>query len=348
MKKALILVFLVNIPLCAMSAVTSPLLSKNPVFKKINQDKAELGKKLFFDPRLSADGTISCNSCHNLMSNGSDHRSGSVGVNAQVGGRKSPTVWNAALMSAMFWDGRAKSLEEQAKGPLTNPIEMAMPSENAVEERVRSIPGYSPLFTKVFNDKKNPVTIDRIAEAIAEFERTLITPDSPFDLYLSGQTKAISEEAKKGYQLVQSIGCTTCHNGRNFAGPDLPQGTPFLMKFPMFPGTDYEKKYKLTEDTGRFSVTKEESDKNLWRVPGWRNVALMAPYFHNGSVKTLNEAVTVMAKTQLGKDLTKDQVSQIVSFLESLTGVRPELTLPRLPDLKEGTTLNWQVRNTQS
>lgn len=347
MKKALILLYMVSISQSAWSAVTTPLISKKPVFKEINQEKADLGKKLFFDPRLSGDGTISCNSCHNLMSNGSDHRSGSVGVGGQVGGRKSPTVWNAALMSSMFWDGRAKSLEEQAKGPLTNPIEMAMPNEKAVEDRVRSIPGYVQIFAKVYRNQKNPINIDRIAEAIAEFERTLITPDSPFDLYLSGQSKAITESAKKGYELVQSIGCTSCHNGRNFAGPELPQGTPFLMKFPTFPGTKYEKKYRLTDDTGRFSVTKEESDKHLWRVPGWRNIALMAPYFHNGSVKTLGEAVLVMAKTQLGKDLSKEQVSHIVSFLESLSGVRPEMTLPRLPDLN-GTTLDWQVSGKQS
>ena len=172
-----------------------------------------------------------------------------------------------------------------------------------------------------------------MGKAIAAYERTLITPNGPFDLYLKGNKKAISAAAIRGMNLVQSVGCTSCHQGVNFAGPALPEGVGFYQKFPTFPGSKYDKQYHLTDDKGRFEVTKAESDKNMWRVPTWRNVALTAPYFHNGSVKTLPEAVRVMAKVQLNKELKDDEVSDIVSFLETLTGKFPEQTLPRLPEV---------------
>jgi cytochrome c peroxidase len=293
--------------------------------------RVALGKKLFFDPRLSKDGTVSCNSCHNVMSAGSDNRKTSLGVGAKPGGRNSPTVWNSAFLSVQFWDGRAASLEDQAKGPLTNPIEMAMPSHDAVVARVKQIPGYVDEFKKAFGGA-DPVTIDNLAKAIAAYERTLITPDSAFDRYLKGNKKAISAQAEKGYKLVLEVGCVSCHMGPNFAGPTLPVGTGFYQKFPVYPSSEYVAKYRLTDDTGRMDHTKKEEDRAMWRVPTWRNVAGTAPYFHNGSVSTLEEAVRVMASTQLNKTLKDEEVASIVAFLESLSGPYPEQTMPRLPE----------------
>jgi len=297
---------------------------------QLDKKKVELGKMLYFDPRLSVDGTVSCQSCHNLNSNGSDHRPHSIGVRGQAGDRKAPTVWNAVFMSSMFWDGRAKTLEEQATGPILNPIEMGMPNAKAVEDRLKSIPDYQKVFADAFGSK-DPITLANVGKAIAEFERTLVTPDSPFDQFLAGKQNAIGESAKKGWALVNSVGCTSCHTGQNFAGPALPQGTPNLRKFPTFAGSIYDAKYKLLADEGRAKTTKDPNDKNLWRVPTWRNVALNAPYFHNGSVSELGEAVRVMAKTQLNKDLKDDDVKHIVAFLNSLTGKRPSIVGPQLP-----------------
>lgn len=306
--------------------------SKPPVPKSNPQTKAkiELGKMLYFDPRLSHDGSVSCNSCHNVMNGGSDNRSFSVGVKGQRGGRSAGTVFNSAFYSVQFWDGRAKSLEEQAKGPLTNPVEMGAKSHTVVIERVKKIPGYVNRFKKVFGGKKS-VNIDNLAKAIASYERTLITPNSPFDRFIEGKKKSIGPLAREGYKTFQSVGCVTCHSGPNFAGPTLPEGTGFFMKFPTFPNTEYDKKYKFTKDLGRYEVTKKDADKHMFRVPTLRNIALTAPYFHNGSVMTLNEAVRVMAKTQLNKDLTKKQVKGLVAFLNTLTGQIPKQEMPVLP-----------------
>ncbi len=291
--------------------------------------KVELGKKLYFDPRLSKDGTLSCNSCHNVMGNGTDNRAFSVGVGGKLGGRSSPTVWNSAFHSVQFWDGRAPSLEEQAKGPLTNPVEMAMENHDAVMARVKSIPGYTPEFEKVFG--KNSVNIDNLAKAIAAFERTLIAK-SAFDRYANGDKKALSAQAVRGMNTVIEVGCIACHSGKNFNGPELEMGQGFYQKFPTFEDNEYVKKYDLLKDEGRFQVTKAEEDKHMFRVPTWRNVAFTAPYFHNGSVKTLDEAVRVMAKVQLNKELTNDQVADIVAFLNSLNGEFPKIAMPRLPE----------------
>lgn len=305
---------------------TAPAPKDNPT----TAAKVELGKQLFFDPRLSRNGTVSCNSCHNVMAGGEDNRPNSAGVDSKFGGRSAPTVWNAAFHSVQFWDGRAPTLEEQAKGPLVNPIEMAMSSHELVTQRISAVPGYQEQFKAVFGGDK-PVTIDNAAKAIAAYERTLITPDSPFDRYVKGDKKALSASAQRGMKLMESVGCTSCHSGANFSGPTQPVGQGFFMKFPTFPGSEYDQKYKLTEDPGRFEVTKKEEDKHMWRVPTLRNVALTAPYFHNGAVKTLDEAVRVMAKTQLNKTLKDGEVADIVAFLDALTGKFPKQTLPRLP-----------------
>ncbi len=301
-----------------------------PADNPLSAAKIELGKMLYFDPRLSIDGTVSCNSCHNVMTNGTDNRPVSVGVKGQKGGRSAPTVFNAAFLSAQFWDGRAATLEDQAKGPILNPIEMGMPSEEAVLERLSRIPGYVARFAEVFGE--NGLTYDNIAKAIAAYERTLITPNSPFDRYMRGDKSAMSKEALRGMKLVDSVGCTACHTGPNFAGPATrPVGKGFFQKFPTFTDNEYVRKYDFMSDTGLHSVTGREEDKHMWRVPTWRNVALTAPYFHNGAVKTLDEAVRVMAKTQLNKDLKDDEVHAIVAFLNSLTGEIPPQTLPVLP-----------------
>jgi len=292
-----------------------PLPSQPPVptNNPMSAAKVELGKKLFFDARLSLDGTVSCNSCHSLMAGGVDNLATSTGINAQKGGRNAPTVWNAAFLSTQFWDGRAKSLEEQAVGPISNPIEMGMPNHAAAVERIKTIPGYVQEFKSVFGGKSS-ITIDNIGKAIATYERTLITPNSPFDRYLGGDKKAISKNARKGSELFQNIGCIACHSGAAFAGPALPDGTGFFQRFPTFGDNQFVKKYKLDADLGRFDVTKSAGDKNLFRVPTLRNIGETAPYFHNGAVPTLEQAVRVMAKTQLNKDLTDKETAQLVDF----------------------------------
>lgn len=307
--------------------------------------KIELGKQLFLDPRLSVDGTVSCNSCHNVMSSGTDNRSVSVGVSGQKGGRSAPTVWNAAFLTAQFWDGRAASLEEQAKGPILNPIEMGMPNPDLAVTRLKAIPGYQKQFAEVFGGS-DPITYDNIAKAIATYERTLITPDSAFDRYMGGDKKALSEAAQRGMKLVDEVGCTSCHTGPVFAGPStVAMGQGFFQKFPTYAGSKYDAAYGLLLDEGRATTTKKIEDKNMWRVPTWRNVALTAPYFHNGSVKTLDEAVRVMAKTQLNKELKDEQVKDIVAFLDSLTGKFPAQTLPMLPDLPNDSVLIGEAGN---
>ncbi len=292
--------------------------------------KVELGKMLFFDPRLSKTGTVSCNSCHNVMEAGEDDRANSVGVDGKTGDRSAPTVWNAAFLSAQFWDGRAGTLEDQAKGPMVNPIEMGMTNHDLVIGRLAQIPGYMQRFTAVFGGAE-PLTIDHVAQAIAAYERTLVTPNSAFDRYARGQKSALSPAAVRGMQKAEALGCAACHSGPVFAGPITEPGTPFLQKFPGYTTNVYVERYHLADDPGRCKVTLDEADRGFWRVAMWRNVALTAPYFHNGSVATLHEAVKVMAKTQLDQDITDADASDIVAFLESLTGTFPAQTMPRLP-----------------
>ena len=312
------------------SAAALPTMVPTPADNPTTSEKVELGKQLFFDPRLSIDGTVSCNSCHNVMSSGTDNRPTSVGINGQRGGRNAPTVWNAAFLSAQFWDGRAASLEDQSKGPPLNPIEMGMPSEAAVVERLSSIPGYVEQFNAIFKGK-NAVSYDNMAKAIAAFERTLVTRNSPYDRYVSGDKTALSQQAQRGKQVFEQSGCNACHSGTNFAGPALPTGQGFYQKFPSN-SSGYDKKYDLLADKGRFEATKDEADMNMWRVPSLRNIALTAPYFHNGSVKTLDEAVRVMAKAQLNLDISDKDAADVVAFLNSLSGEFPEISMPRLPD----------------
>lgn len=304
---------------------TAPAPLNNPT----TSAKIELGKMLYFDPRFSSTGTVSCNSCHNLMAGGEDQRVTSMGVHGKIGGRNAPTVWNAAYHSVQFWDGRADTLEDQAKGPVTNPIEMGMKDLDVAMKRVKAIPGYAPYFEKAFG--KNGITSDNAAKAVAAFERILITPNSPYDRYVKGTKSAMNQQQIRGMNTFASTGCTTCHSGPAFNGPTMPTGQGFFVKFPTYTDNKYIKKYKLMADLGRYQVNKKEANKHQFRVPTLRNITDTAPYFHNGSVSTLPEAVRVMAKTQLNKTLSKNEINDIVAFLGALTGDYPKITMPRLP-----------------
>ncbi|MCK5719746.1 MAG: cytochrome C biogenesis protein CcsA [Thiomargarita sp.] len=294
--------------------------------------KIELGKILFFDPRLSSTGTVSCNSCHNVMAGGEDNRPNSMGVHGKTGGRSAPTVWNSGFLSVQFWDGRAASLEDQARGPVTNSIEMGMKNWDVVVERLKTIPGYNALFQAAFANGVETITEDNAVKAIAAYERTLVTNNSAYDQYMQGDKTALTIEQIEGLNTFNELGCQTCHLGANFSGPQLPIGQGWFRKFPTY-NSEYDSQYNLLEDTGRYQVTNQETDKNVWRVPTLRNIVITAPYFHHGAVPTLDEAVRVMAKSQLNKDLTATQVQTIIAFLNSLTGEFPEQTMPRLPGM---------------
>jgi cytochrome c peroxidase len=309
---------------------TVPAPADNPT----TAEKVELGKMLYFDPRISSNGTVSCFSCHNVMEGGDDHRPTSIGVHDQAGGRNAPTVWNAAFHSVQFWDGRAATLEDQAKGPPANPIEMGMESLDAVATRIQQVPGYKPYFDKAFGKGDN-INIDNIAKAIASYERTLITPNSPYDRYVRGNEKALDQQQVRGMQKFAATGCTACHSGANFDGPTLPVGQGFYQKFPLFDNS-YVAKYGLTDDDGRMASTGKVEDKNMWRVPTLRNLTYTAPYMHTGNVNTLDEAVRVMAKSQLNKSLSDADVADIVAFLGSLNGEFPVQTMPHLPPTPGG------------
>ena len=307
-----------------------PTKAPEPADNPTTPAKVELGKMLYHDPRLSSSGTVSCASCHNVMAGGEDNRGGSVGVKGQVGGRSAPTVWNSAFNSVQFWDGRAPSLEAQAKGPVTNPIEMGMKSWDDVVVRLKAIPGYSQAFASAFGSPDS-VSADNAAKAIAAYERTLITPNSPYDKFVNGDKSALTEQQQRGMQTFADVGCNMCHSGPAFNGPTNPEGTGFFMKFPMYDNGYLEAQYNFTKDLGRQEVTKNAADAHMYKVPTLRNIALTAPYFHNGKVKTLEDAVRVMGKVQLDKDLTPAQIADIASFLNALTGEFPKQDMPRLP-----------------
>ncbi len=304
---------------------TAPAPADNPT----TDAKVELGKMLFMDPRFSSTGTIACNSCHNVMEGGDDSRSVSMGVHGKTGGRNAPTVWNSAFHSVQFWDGRAPLLEDQAKGPVANPVEMGMADVETAMDRVRKIPGYKAYFDKAFGE--NSMTVENAAKAVAAFERTLITPNSAYDKYVKGDKQAMTAQQVRGMEKFASTGCTSCHSGAAFNGPQMKLGDGFFTKFPTFTDNSYVKKYKLADDKGRQEATGNSADANMFRTQTLRNVTDTAPYFHNGSVNDLAEAVRVMAKTQLNRDLPDADVEDIVAFLGALTGEYPEIIMPRLP-----------------
>ncbi len=311
-----------------------PLKAPYPADNPTTPEKVALGERLFHDKALSRDRTLACASCHDVHTGaGVDGRPTSLGINGQVGGRNAPTVWNAAFQSVLFWDGRAPSLEEQAKGPPVNPGEMGMPSLKAVAQRVADDPSYREPFDRAFGPGK-PIDIDRIAAAIAAYERTLITPDAPYDRFVRGDATALSAAQLRGMALFQSLGCITCHSGPNFSGASLFDPSAPLRVFPAN-ATPFDARYELTRDTG---LAGPKSERGVWRIPSLRNVALTAPYFHNGSVADLAEAVRIMASAQVGR-LTQDDPRPgrfvIWSGMERvLTGVdRSALTGQQVDDI---------------
>lgn len=280
--------------------------------------KVALGHQLYFDKRLSKNHDISCNSCHNVAAYGVDGEPTSPGHKGQRGDRNSPTVMNAALHIAQFWDGRAADVEAQAKGPVMNPVEMAMPSEKRVVDTLNSMEAYRAAFKKAFPGDKKPVSFDNMALAIAAYERKLVTP-SPFDAYLNGDDNALNDAQKAGLNTFMQTGCTTCHSGVAVGGA-------------MYQKLGLVKPWPNQKDQGRFGLTKKDADKMMFKVPSLRNIAKTGPYFHDGSIKTLPEAVSLMAQHQLGKDLSDADVQSIVTFLESLTG-EPAAALKATPKL---------------
>jgi len=274
------------------------------------REMVDLGRMLFFEPRLSKSQQISCNSCHDLKTYGVDNQPTSDGHKGQKGVRNSPTVYNAAAHFAQFWDGRAPDVEAQAKGPVLNPVEMAMPSEKVAVAVLASMPEYVAAFKKAFPNDPKPITYDNMARAIGAFERLLLTP-SRWDAFLKGDQAALTAEERMGFRMFDEAGCTACHAGALLGGNSYqPLGAV--------------KTYPRTEDPGRFKVTKRESDRGVFKVPSLRNVETTGPYFHDGRVATLEQAVHEMGEYQLGKALTNEEAGRIVMFLKVLTGKLPE------------------------
>ena len=295
---------------------TVPALSDNVV----TPEKIELGKALFFDPRMSASGVFSCNSCHNVGTGGDDNLETSIGHGWQKGPRNSPTVFNAVFNEAQFWDGRAPDLAAQAKGPVQAGVEMANTPDNVIAT-LTSMPQYVDWFKASFPDEAEPVTFDNFAKAIEAFEATLITP-APFDAWLNGDDGALNETEVAGLQLFMDKGCSSCHSGVNLGGNGY---YPFgLIEKP---GAEV-----LPEgDKGRFAVTDTVDDEYVFRASPLRNIALTAPYFHSGKVWDLKVAVQIMAESQLGAEITDEETDQLVAFLNALSGKLPEVTYPILP-----------------
>jgi cytochrome c peroxidase len=288
----------------------------------INLGMVELGKKLYFDPRLSKSGFISCNSCHNLSMGGTDNIPTSIGDKWQQGPINAPTVLNSSLNVAQFWDGRAADLKAQAGGPIANPGEMAFSHTLAINV-LESIPGYVREFKQVFG--KDKITIEEVTLAIAEFEKTLVTPNSRFDQWLLGKKDALNADEMAGYKLFKDSGCVACHNGEAVGGNS-------------FQKMGVVEPYKTTATAaGRADVTGKDADRFNFKVPTLRNVEMTYPYFHDGAANTLTEAVDIMGRLQLGKKFSKDENAKIVAFLKTLTGDQPSFALPILPPSTDAT-----------
>ncbi|THF64724.1 cytochrome-c peroxidase [Pseudothauera nasutitermitis] len=291
-------------------------------YKTSNPAKVELGKKLWFEPRLSLSGIISCNTCHNLSRGGTDNLKTSIGHGWKAGPVNAPTVLNSSLALAQFWDGRAANLQEQAAGPIQADIEMNMPHALAVEV-LQSIPGYVNEFKAVFGTDKIDVSL--ITAAIAEFEETLVTPNSRFDKWLKGDDKALNAKELAGWELFKGAGCVACHNGPA-AG-----GTSFQRMGLVEP-------YQSTSPVeGRAAVTGVDADRFNFKVPTLRNVEMTYPYFHDGEAATLEQAVDIMGRLQLGRKFSEEEVGNIVAFLKTLTGEQPQITMPILPPSSNAT-----------
>ncbi len=322
--KSLVLALATSVVASAASAATvrdEPIVPIEPAVVD-NPAKVALGKKLFFEPRLSMSGIISCNTCHNLSRGGTDNLKTSIGHQWRAGPVNAPTVLNSSLAIAQFWDGRAANLKEQAGGPIQAGIEMAMPHTLALDV-LQSIPGYVEEFTAVFGP--GDIDMDKVTSAIAAFEETLVTPNSRFDQWLKGDDKALSVDELAGYTLFKDSGCVTCHNGEA-AG-----------------GTSYQrmgvvKPYASTSPVeGRYAVTGNDADRFNFKVPTLRNVEMTYPYFHDGQARTLEEAVDIMGQLQLGRHYSEVEIGQIVAFLKTLTGEQPQIMVPILPPSSNAT-----------
>jgi cytochrome c peroxidase len=302
-------------------AADEPIQPIRPV-QNINLAQVELGKKLYFDPRLSKSGFISCNSCHNLSMGGTDNIPTSIGDKWQQGPINAPTVLNSSLNVAQFWDGRAADLKAQAGGPIANPGEMAASHTLAIGV-LESIPEYVTEFKQVFG--KDKITIDEVTTAIAEFEKTLVTPNSRFDKWLLGDKDALTAKELEGYQLFKTSGCVACHNGEAVGGNS-------------FQKMGVVEPYKTKSDAvGMAGVTGKDADRFMFKVPTLRNVELTYPYFHDGAAQTLAEAVEIMGRLQLGRKFTPEENAKIVAFLKTLTGDQPTFLMPILPPSTEKT-----------
>lgn len=308
-------------PLVHGAAKDEPIQPIKPV-KEINLAQVELGKKLYFDPRLSKSGFISCNSCHNLSMGGTDNLKTSIGHNWQQGPINSPTVLNSSMNLAQFWDGRAADLKAQAGGPIANPGEMAFTHTLAIGV-LESIPEYVIAFRQTFDKEK--IDIDQVTTAIAEFEKTLVTPNSRFDQWLLGDEEALTAKEKSGYRLFKSSGCVACHNGPAVGGNSFQK---------MGVIEPYQTSNKVE---GLAAVTGKDADRFKFKVPTLRNVEMTYPYFHDGEAETLTEAVDIMGRLQLGKKFSKQENAQIVAFLKTLTGDQPNFQLPILPPSTDAT-----------
>jgi cytochrome c peroxidase len=285
----------------------------------ITEEKVSLGRMLYYETRLSKAQELSCNSCHILTSYGVDGKPTSDGHKGQKGDRNSPTVYNAAGQFAQFWDGRAADVEAQAKGPVLNPVEMAMPAEKQVVAVLKSMREYADGFKKAFPQDKDPVNYDNMAKAIGAFERKLVTP-SRWDKLLHGDQAALTNTEKAGFNDFMEAGCETCHSGTYLGGNQYQR-------------LGNAKPWPDSSDPGREKVTKKQSDHMVFKIPILRNIEKTAPYFHNGKVATLDQAISLMAEYQLGKQLSPQKVTSIGSFLASMTGDFPAdyIKQPELP-----------------
>ncbi len=284
----------------------------------LTEEKIALGRMLYYDGRLSRTGEISCNSCHDLANYGVDSQPVSDGVEKKTGDRNSPTVYNAAGHFVQFWDGRAPHVEEQAKGPVMNPVEMAMASEKDVVKALIGVPEYVAAFKKAFPEERQPVSFDNVAKAIGAFERKLVTP-SRWDRFLKGDKAALTDAEKAGFNKYVEVGCQACHMGAYVGGS-------------MYQKMGLTKPWIQTTDLGRFKVTKREEDKMLFKVPSLLNIEKTGPYYHNGGVSTLEQAVKAMGEYQLGRQLSDSDIQSIITWLRTLTGEIPKEYIKQ-PDL---------------
>lgn len=301
-----------------------PDLAEMQKVRPFTEEQVKLGQQLWYETRLSKGNTVSCNSCHNLATAGVDNMPTSAGHKSQFGARNSPTALNAALLGSQFWDGRAADVEEQAGGPLLNPVEMANATEADAAAKIAGIPEYQEKFKAAFPED-GAVSFKNITAALGAFERTLLTP-TRWDDYLKGNVSALSEQERKGVRAFMDNGCMSCHSGVNLGGT-------MFQKFGLVDGPYWKHIDDPKHDKGRADVTKKAEDEFFFRVPGLRNVERTYPYFHNGSVWELDKAVNIMAKAQLGKTLAPEDTENIVAFLKALSGNVPESarTMPELP-----------------